>query len=89
MLSWYVEQSNKMNCLSRSDRDKNIFLEQNNFKRRWNIFPLIGIENGSIVCANETYPLEDICYLDEHTESRPCTLLGTNEIVDLAIYNKF
>ena len=51
-------------------------------RRRWNLYSQILIENDKLVCANETYLLTEICF--NNGEKQPCTLHGTNEIVDIS-----
>lgn len=71
-----------MICISRTDdRDKNLFVEGNDRKRRWNLDSQIIIENDTLICSNEVYPLTEIC--NRLSESQPCTLLDTNEVVDI------
>ena len=70
-----------MLCISRTDdKDKNLFQDENNRKRRWNLYSQIAIKNDKLICANETYALTDICY-NSMNGSQPCTLLDTNEAV--------
>ena len=90
---WFLEfcrivlkNLNEMTCISRRDKNKNLFSMQNNIKRRrWNLYPLIAFEKGMLVCANESYPLEDLCLYEYNAKSQPCTLLGTTETVDISI----
>ena len=76
-----------MNCISRLDKGKNLFVQENSRKIRWNLYSQIAIENNMLICAKEAYNLTDICYFQTaHSESRLCTLLDTNEVVDIGIY---
>ena len=63
-------------------KNKNFYLTNN---RRWNLYINIAIENDTLVCANERYPLTEICNYE--FISKPCTLLGNNEEVDIGITN--
>ena len=63
--------------------DKNNFLEENERKKRWRLYSQIAIENDKLICANETYNLTDICYAEFDPKPQPCTLLDTNEVVDI------
>ena len=82
-----IDEKTKMNCISRRDHDKKLFTRQSNFKQRFNLYKLIDIEDGTLNCANEKYPLTEICYNEFHNQTLPpsqfCTLLGKNQIVDL------
>ena len=78
------EDTRKMHCISRIDNnDKNLFLPKNNPKRRWNVYSQIAIENNSLHCAKETYDLTKICFNNLDSRSQPCTLLNSNEVVDI------
>ena len=72
-----------MNCISRiDDKDKSLFVEPNTRKGRWNLYSEIAIENNeTLKCANETYPLIDVC--NNQATVQLCTLLDTNEVVDI------
>ena len=73
-----------MNCISRrDDRDRNLFMQGRNQKGRWNLYSQIAIENDTLRCSNETYSLTRICNQPDATESQPCTLLDTDEVVDI------
>ena len=73
-----------MNCISRrDDEDKNLFIEKTDRKGRWNLYSQIAIENDMLRCANLTYDLIDICN-SENYRSKPCSLLDTNEVVDIS-----
>ena len=75
-----------MYCISRRDKDRNLFVEGNGNKRlRWNLYSQIAIENDMLICAKEAeaYNLTDICYIEFGSKTQPCTLLGTNEFVDI------
>ena len=76
-----------MNCISRRDhRDKNLFVEESDRKRRWNLYSQIAIENDKLICAREKHKLIDICNNDSgFDEPQTCTLLDTNEVVDLSV----
>ena len=72
-----------MNCVSRrDDKSKNLFVEKTDRKTRWNLYSQIAIENKKLLCAKKAYNLEDICHV--LTESQPCILLDTNEVVDIS-----
>ena len=74
----------KMNCISRTDdKDKNLFVQKNDNKRRWNLYSQIAIENDILRCLNEAYNLTDVC--NAENRPKPCTLLHTNEVVDLTM----
>ena len=80
----FGNEESKMNCISRADyEDKNLFIQKSNIKRRWNLFSQIAIKNNTLRCANEdeVYDLTKSCQLK--TESKRCTLLDTNEVVDI------
>ena len=71
-----------MSCISRTDAiDKKLFVQENNRKARWNLYSQITIENDTLKCVNESYPLIDLCHLN--VGSQPCTLRDTNEVVDI------
>ena len=71
-----------MTCISRIDGiGKNVFEEENLGKVRWNLYSQIAIEHDVLKCSNETYDLPSICSTGEKTQ--PCTLLDTNEVVDI------
>lgn len=71
-----------MTCVSRRDyEDKNLFIQRKYSKDRWNLYTQIAIENNTLICANESYPLTEICH--SLSGSQPCTLKNTNEIVDI------
>ena len=75
-----------MNCISRNDKDKNIFVVKTNLKGRWNLYSQIAIENDMLVCATKKYKLTDICR--NYIDSNSCTLLDSNEVVDIS-YDPF
>ena len=66
-----------MKCISRNDMNRNLFL-QDTYKR-WNLYSQIGIQNGTLVCANEKYPMTELCHRDhgDVVPTRPCTLAST------------
>ena len=71
-----------MNCISRTDdKDKNLFQQGNQQIRRWNLYTQIAIENNTLICGKETYPLTDLC--NYAAGEQLCTLLDTNEVVDI------
>ena len=74
-----------MNCISRrDDKDKNLFVDKTNRKSRWNLYSQIGIENDLLICAEKAYNLTDICnYKSGEIKTQKCTLLDTNEVVDI------
>ena len=73
-----------MNCISRRDhRDKNLFLGETDRKGRWNLYSQIAIENNKLICANKAYNLIDICCTEQDSKPQPCTLLDTNEVLDI------
>ena len=73
-----------MHCISRTDdKDKNLFVRENIRKSRWNIYSQIAIENDTLRCLNEAYNLTDVCNAEDR--SKPCTLLHTNEVVDITM----
>ena len=72
-----------MNCVSRrDDKSKNLFVEKTDRKTRWNLYSQIAIENDQLICGKESHYLTDICN-DGHIEPQICTLLETNEVVDI------
>ena len=80
----------KVTCLSRKENDESVFAKEKKSKQRWNFFPFIKIEGftelnsyPSLVCANESYKLERLCYTYPDFPTLSCTLIGTNEIVEL------
>ena len=81
--SIYANEVTKMNCVSRiDDKDKNLFVEENNKKgQRWNLYSQIAIENDTLRCSNEVYALKELC--NSRAGSHLCTLLDTNEVVDI------
>ena len=81
----YHNDQSKMNCISRiDDKDKNLFVQENGRKgQRWNLYTQIAIENNTLKCSKESYPLTSIC--NGTTFSQPCTLMDTNEVVDIAV----
>ena len=79
--SFYGKDTDKLKCISRIDKnDKNLFKEKD-IRRRWNLFTQITVENNKLQCAEETYPLTELCH--DATPSQPCTLKDTNEVVDI------
>ena len=81
--SHYIQDTSKINCISRiDDKDKNLFVQENR-KGRWNLYAQIVIENGTLRCAKESYPLTDLC--NDCVEPQPCTLQDTNEIVNIGM----
>ena len=72
----------KMYCISRTDyRDETLFVEENNRKRRYNLYSQIAVENDSLRCLNEVYDLTEVCNLKSGLQL--CTLLDTNEVVNI------
>ena len=83
-----MNEASKMNCISRRDKDKNLFLEKKDRKSRWNLFSQITIENDTLICVKEAYNLTDICNTQSgHYETQTCTLMDTNEFVDIDFYS--
>ena len=78
-----------MNCISRKDdKDKNLFVAKTDRKSRWNLYSQIAIENDLLICGKESYNLIDICnYYSGYIEPQTCTLMDTNEVVDLSYDN--
>ena len=72
-----------MNCISRRDKDKNLFVKDSDRKGRWNLYSQITIENDLLICAKKAYNLTDICHNSGNYEPQTCTLLDTNEVVDI------
>ena len=84
--STYLDGASKMTCVSRiDDIGKNLFEQENLRKDRWNLYSQIAIEHDTLKCSNETYALPTLCYTNETTQ--PCTLLDTNEVVDIGYAN--
>ena len=85
LYSKYSDEASEINCISRRDhRDKNLFKEKSDRKRRWNLYSQIAIENDFLICAKEAYNLTDICSINSgYYEPQTCTLLDTNEVVDI------
>ena len=82
----YFDDPNKVNCISRrDDRDKNLFVTEKNIRKRprWNLFSQISIENDRLICANTEYSLTNICH--GLAGKQLCTLLDTNEDVDIGL----
>ena len=82
--SFFINQyrdAKEINCISRKDKNKNLFLQEKNPNSRWNLYAQLAIEEDSLVCANETYRLKKICYY--MFNDQPCTLQGTGEVVDI------
>ena len=81
-----INVASKMSCISRKDKDKNLFAEKTDRKSHWNLYSKIAIENGNLICAKETHDLTDICNVwSGYFEQQTCTLLDTNEVVDIGI----
>ena len=79
-----VSDASQMNCISRRDKEKNLFVETTTRKSRWNLYSQIPIENDMLVCAKTVYKLTDICKLEIFDYNpKTCTLLDTNEVVDI------
>ena len=76
-----------MNCISRrDDKSKNLFVEKTDRKSRWNLYTGIAIENDLLICAKESHKLTDICNAySGYNEPQKCTLLDTNEVVDIGL----
>ena len=89
--SVYSIEASTINCISRKDhKDKNLFVEKTNRKARWNLYSQIAIENDMLVCAKTAYKLTDICFDDYVQEPQTCTLMDTNEVVDISfLYNRY
>ena len=85
--SKYDNVGSKMTCISRRDhKDKNLFVEKNDRKSRWNLYSQIAIENNKLICAKKAYNLIDICNSGSgYHEPQTCTLLDTNEVVDIGV----
>ena len=78
-----------MNCISRrDDKDKNLFVKKTDRKSRWNLYAQIAIKNDMLICAKKAYNLTDICNTNTNYEPQTCTLLDTNEVVDIS-YDDF
>ena len=61
-------------------------MEKNDRKGRWNLYSQIAIENDKLICANESHNLTDICNSKSgYFEPQTCTLLDTNEVVDIGL----
>ena len=73
----------KINCISRRDKDKNLFLDKTYRKGRWNLYSQIAIANDLLVCAEQAYNLTDICNYSTFNKRQTCTLLDTNEVADI------
>ena len=78
--SIFSNEASKINCISRTDKDKNLEQEIDR-KRRWNLYTQIAIENGTLRCSTEVYNLTKLC--SKQVGTQPCTLLDTNEVVDI------
>ena len=77
-----------MNCISRRDKEKNLFVETTTRKSRWNLYSQIAIENDMLICAEKAYNLTDICSINSgYYEPQTCTLLDTYEVVDIGFDN--
>ena len=86
LYSQNYNEAGKINCISRRDhRDKNLFVEKTDTKSRWNLYSQIAIENDQLICSKESYILTDICNdLSGLIGQQTCTLLDTNEVVDIS-----
>ena len=83
--SSFKGEASKMNCISRrDDKDKNLFVDKTDRKRRWNLYSQLVIDNDMLVCAKTAYKLTDICHTNSVFEEKTCTLLDTNEVVDIS-----
>ena len=84
--SLYISEEGKMNCISRiDDKDKNLFVQKSDRKSRWNLYSQIVIENDLLICAEKSINVTDIC--KNHVKTQLCTLLDTNEVVDIGFNN--
>ena len=64
--------------------DRNLFEEKTDRRGRWNLYSQIAIENDKLICAREKHNLTDICNTASgYYERQTCTLLDTNEVVDI------
>ena len=74
----------QVNCISRSEEQIDFFSTQKKKHKRWNLFNQIKIEDGNMVCKHEYYKLNMTCMSERlDPTSYKCTLLDTNEIIDL------
>ena len=70
-----------MFCLSRNDKEKNIFTTKR--RKRWNFYPLIDIKNGSLICKNENYSINKLCGSGEVKNWKSfCTIDSTTVNLD-------
>ena len=69
-----------MSCISRLDPRKESFVGMK--KKRVNYFPYINIKRGLLTCKNEQYLISKLCQ-SQTSERKPCTLLNTNETIEL------
>ena len=83
--SEYVKDISKMTCISRTDNSTKLFLQEKSVNRRWNLYSQVTIENNTLFCSNQAYPLTQIC-CHGCDVLQPCTLTGTNETVDIGQY---
>ena len=60
-------------------------MQENVKKSRWNLYSQIAIEDDTLRCSNEdeVYALPQVC--NTNVGSQPCTLLDTNEVVDIGL----
>ena len=74
----------QVSCLSRSEEQIDFFSAQKKKPKRWNLFHQIKIEDGNVVCKYESYNLRMVCVSNIYMpKSNKCTLIDTNEIIDL------
>ena len=80
----FITDQSKMVCISRrDDKDRNIFVEETDRKSRWNLYSQIAIENDKLICATEAYDLTEICSTNSKSKIQHCTLMDTNEVVEI------
>ena len=64
-----------MTCLSRMERNKNIFDSKQNEgtakKKRWNFFAEVEIKDGNLTCQNRNYTFDEICDIERGNQK--CT----------------
>ena len=70
-----------MTCLSRNDSNKiNIFAKKEG-KKRWNLFALVDVHDGMLICKNKNYSIDELCH---SSQKQNCTL-KSGEVVELSL----
>ena len=72
-----------MDCISRTDKANNLFVEEKDGYGRWNLYSQIAIEKDKLRCSNQVYDLTEVCKDQNLAGVQLCTLLDTNEVVNI------